>query len=501
MKACVLGSALLRIVGAVLLASCGSDGEGGNHSEDRFVQALGDHGFDVQQGKFGYVDTSAECCSANPTMPSCYGASANAPYLAVSLPPAPDQDPSTITPVTVDQSTGLLKAYKLRADEAIVLVGKTPPPMKYFSYVFYLYLRYSEQAGTRVQLWDSLDDTFNNQRIHTEGTPDGSTGNPFEQRMMLIYTADRTTDSGVRQAAAEAGYPTSMLNTGPISTELAHMGLTATADDFQVLNRLALPTSENAMNAYLADPNIHVYRITPRAAGNPDLLPVPTLIPKGTGVTEAASVPGIDLPGAVEELRAAILANQPGMQATELTTGLAIYDSGAECIEHETNCLADSRDSTYLRSLAATGTDITSGPPYFTLGTGEYLIVYGANHAATGKTTYSSFTLYWMGKFLGVGGVTSDTYTGSGADYIADTAKAPYLYAWKISRDCGQDPHCLPVATSDCSTGVVGAPLDGTFYLFYRNYLETATGVGPEFNDLILDRAILFSPQAPLRSG
>lgn len=74
----------------------------------------------------------------------------NEPYAAYLLPPAPNQDPSPDQkppkgynpeghnyPANINYvAPGF--TYKLRPDEAIVLIGKTPPPAYYFSYRSYL---------------------------------------------------------------------------------------------------------------------------------------------------------------------------------------------------------------------------------------------------------------------------------------------------------------------------------------------------------------------------
>ena len=83
-------------------------------------------------------------------VPSCLGNNANAPYAIITLPPAPNQDPSegqeppigydpynpnnypaNISPILPGAT------FKLRPDEAIVLIGQTPPPAYYFSFRSY----------------------------------------------------------------------------------------------------------------------------------------------------------------------------------------------------------------------------------------------------------------------------------------------------------------------------------------------------------------------------
>ena len=58
--------------------------------------------------------------------------------------------------------------FQLQPDEAIVLIGLTPPPAKYFSYTAYLFIR-AYPDGTTNQLFASLGDAVNNATIKTTG--------------------------------------------------------------------------------------------------------------------------------------------------------------------------------------------------------------------------------------------------------------------------------------------------------------------------------------------
>jgi hypothetical protein len=158
----------------------------------------------------------------------------------------------------------------------------------------------------------------------------------------------------------------------------------------------------------------------------------------------------------------------------------------------------------------------------------EFVIVYGVNHQTTGKATYASFTPYvdkdrWFG--LKDGTTTSNNYdaTGNPGDSARrflcpdDASKCPadvqYLYAWKVARQCNGEPYCMPL--KDEFVSMDGQPYECYLYDWYkdptnpiglfdlnaadinitwRSYMEPATNVGPDDNELLYDRLIYFGP-------
>jgi hypothetical protein len=458
--------------------------------------ALQMEGFTVQAGKLALFDLVPYCCSPNPKVSSCYGNNANAPYLVAYLPNAPGQSPGVVNTM-YNPATGLAPSYRLGEDEAVVLAGSTPPQSAYFSYTPYLMIRTLKNAqdeSVRTRIFDSLTDSFNTVRIKTAGTPAGRLGNPFAQRFVVIYAADSAIAERARTGMIKAGYPEEIININPLPSQLLNMGHEQDSDELNIVNRVALPFNQAEMDSYLAAPNTAVYRLTPQKPVPTTPFPVSALISRKTGISETAAVTDVDLNKALGQLRDTILSTHKGYIATELTTGLWLYD-GRQCMEMDLDCLGDSRDTTYLRSPAG-AKDITIGPPYFTLDKDEFVIVYGVNHAATYKTTYSSFGLYAAERMLGIKGVTSETYANSSADYLKDPRAAHYLYAWKIARTCGEkEEHCIEIPASDCSTGAVGASLTSNLLIAFRNYQNLTTGVGPALDEILPDRVIHFRPR------
>jgi len=221
-----------------------------------------------------------------------------------------------------------------------------------------------------------------------------------------------------------------------------------------------------------------------------DLFPVPELRVHGTGTTE------LDLLPAVEDLLRAIFARYENLQATELPTFIALPE-GFVATQSKINTLGDNRDAAYFSTVevnAWTKVGDCRRDAAFTLpdDPDEFVIIYGVNHEATGKATYSNCVVYGLQYLNGVAAVDSGTYQGSAEDYIPGHPQAQYLYAWKIARSSNGELHCLEVPVRPQRYGI---GLDDKLILFFRTYLGKATKVGPAYNELVVDRVIRFSPK------
>jgi hypothetical protein len=200
---------------------------------------------------------------------------------------------------------GLQTDFKLRPDEAMVLVGSTPAPAAYYSHVSYLFSRVI--ANERSTIFASLGDTLNHLRINTEGTPNGSEGEPFDRETIIVTTADKGIDERVRAAAMSAGYSPAIMNTDVIPSGFVTMGLEDDADTFVGVLRLAFFEDKQAGDAYMKNSGASILRLTPKEP--PSLVPygAQQLCPRGTG-----NAMELDLFGAVNDLRQAILAKKCG---------------------------------------------------------------------------------------------------------------------------------------------------------------------------------------------
>jgi len=470
---------LLLLISCLAVMSCGdkADESGPKVGDiEAFQAALEADGFTVQEGKLETFDVIAMYNAG--LIPSCYGNNAQAPYMCYKLPVAPGQTTNnTVSDSPIKpENAGLWADYRLRPDEAIVFIGMTPPECSYFSYCSYIAVRYYPDEGQARRVFGSLGDPLNNMTIGTEGTPNGEEGDVFGQNTVIICTADKGIDGRVRDSLASAGYSMDIVNTDVIPPGLVKMGLDAEDDTFILLHRLAFFTDEQAGEDYMASEQGTVFRLTPGGDTQLEPFEVPELRVRGTGDTAE-----LDLIGALEELRQAILAKYGNLRATELETSPWLLQ-GYNAIQTGTDALGDNNDTVYLRT------------DQFTLGDDpqEFLIVYGVNHAALGKCTYNNFSIYGADIMNGIAGRENATLAGTAEEYLPDNPAAQYLYVCKVARDAAGDPACVEIPTGP---GAYGIPLDVQAFLGYRIYLEKETKTGPFWFELLYDRVIKFSPQ------
>lgn len=467
MKARWFGVVILAILVAgvmPLLASCdlkprATPATGGD--VNTFKAALEKDGFTVQEGQIIPIDVLSLCCAGQ--IPTCLGFNPIAPYKSVRLPKAPGQTTASSFPWV----------FRLGANEAVILVGRTPPPMAYFSYDSYVMTRYSNKENARKVIFGNLGDTISNLTVSTGGPAQ----DPFNREVLVVYTADQGIDGRIRKAAGSAGYPANTINTGVIPAALARLGLDDKADELGIVHRISLPQpgQEAAFAEYLKTPRLAL-RVTLKEPGTPNPFPLPVLRVRGTGKTEMALTP------AVEALRQAILARYSNLQATELTTEV-VPGQEYECLQKEINGYGPTRDSLYLRS------DSTFRLPD---SPDDFLIVYGVNHEALGKAAYASLNVYEDSLVAGVAGDHSRRYAGSARDYLPAHPQADQLYAWKLARDCRGDPHCREVKMENCAKIALDKLPD--LLLVWRLYQERETRLGPASGEVIYDQVILFSP-------
>jgi hypothetical protein len=92
----------------------------------------------AKEGFMKNVDIVALCCDPARLIPMCYGNNPGSPYMTVYLPDADGQTTmnSSINyygfpPAPLSVGADYSRSYRLAPDEAVVIVGKTPPPERF----------------------------------------------------------------------------------------------------------------------------------------------------------------------------------------------------------------------------------------------------------------------------------------------------------------------------------------------------------------------------------
>jgi hypothetical protein len=421
-------------------------------------------GFVVREGLYVPWDLGAAYCRG--WADTCNLNNHGVPYHLMVPPPLDGQAP-TQSPVL----------FRLRRDEAIVVVGPTPPTCRYYSYTLYLYYRWDPRQGRIRKVFDTFSQSTNQLLLKTGGSA-------FGKNIVLTFTCDRKVDQDVRDAAKAAGFPGDVLNTYvvPSSALKTNETLDAMSDTMTIVQRTALVTgSPNAENPIV----LRVTPATPTPVGQLNPFPAPDLRVRGTGKTETDWTP------ATEVLRESILARYPGRTPQEYTT-IQYLDQSPIAIQSWGNTLAESSDTTYLGTQETF--KLSQDPD-------DFLIVYGVNHAKTEKCLYANLNVYQACALCGVASVFSDDYANTAQDYLVGPQPfdPSYLFAYKIARNCNGDPHCLTVPTSNvCGQG---ASLNDDLTLGFRAYLEPKTKTGPSYTELFFERVLHFTASPPQVEG
>ena len=428
-----------------------------------FIEALSGKGFLVQQGAILKADfiVFAELG----IVPDAQGNNADNPYYCMALPRSPNQT----VPNDGEYPNGMCNNFRIRPDEAIVMIGTTPSDMKFYNYMVYLIDR-SYGSESRL-LFAGLGDSINIGDVKAQtGSRDG-----FNEPIMIIYSADKTVAERVKSLAEDSGYPERMIFIKEIPSQMVHMGLEKDDDTFACNLRTAIYDTPEAKEKYMEDvfTMYRAYRLTPNQSESFDPYPIKDLKIRGTGKSE------FGLMNSVNQLRDAIIAAYPDYTYTEPDTSIWLPES-PEGMHNDDNSYGESRDTPYL------------GSQNFTLGEDQFAVSYGVNHMVSGKAVYSNIVAYGTEKLNGVISVDSTRYGDSASQYIPDDPNAPMLYAYNISRVNSTNPYTMVVPQGPLLEGI---PLEDEMWIGWRAYMEPETNVGPASHEIINDKVIVFTPK------
>ncbi len=430
---------------------------------DAFVDAAAVP-FEVRYGLLHVSDYSG-CCDLDA---NCLGNNPATPYLAWALPPGPDEAPrdypDAFEPWGPLPDPAMSRTFRLRSDEAVVLMGKMPPSAAYTGQRSYLGARF--EGGALVPVLGSLGPSLNNRVIEADRGTSAIWDTPF----IVVTSADAMVEQQVETLLVDAGFDPATIHYDRLPGPLLDMGLHDDADVFQITWRTAVIEDPSAEAVFYSNPEATVLRLTPREP-LPTLTPhdVPELPGRGSGTTE------LDLQPAVDALGDAIRAANPTTTPIE-STHHPVFQPTLECII-EPRCAGDIRDRLVMIS------------PWFLLPDDDtYAMVYGVNHARAGKASYSNITVLEALHTIGLNSLNNVDMVGTARAWLPDHPQVDDLFATMVRRDCsGVDVPCQEV-----SIGCPGASVDTELRITSRAYLEPSTGAAPLETELVLDRTMFF---------
>ncbi len=387
----------------------------------------------VETGKFVVFNTDV-CVE----LPTCFGQNPDSPYGRLIF-PITTKDLSNYQS-ELDLAEGLLGAFHLQTNQAVIVRGITPPMAKYFGFTLYLF---SESDG--FVPFASLGDTINNLDL------------PFNSPFSIIITGSINIAERL-QRFQKTIYPDEICLILPVPMA----DYVSPEDTLLVVLRTAFFNADLAGEAYLSNVPITGQLINARIKPG-TLYSRQPLIPREPGIDEyvyeSEYVNYINTE--IEQISkspnvAQILQEIPFYPYLE---GIG-YDSGYDCIEHKVNCLGDNRDTSYI---------ITEP---ITLGPNQTIIVMGVNHVETGNAVYVSQSLY-------------DTDVEFGITSFSDNDLAPgsMFYTFSFGR--------AKVEGLDFPQYVIADPNVQHVTLAERAYIQPGSHVGPEASTLLWPKAFL----------
>jgi len=409
--------------------------------------------YNVKEGRvvFYTLESCLELGSAY-----CFGNNPESPYGAYEIGPIDEQyvnDTDTIT------------EFRFRPDEALVIIGATPPPATYFGFTHYLYRRFKKNGKWKL-ISGSIDDSINPMTINVTAG-DGSYESKFDAETVIVYTGDNRSFRDVQDIVEEIGIPSSSTNLGVYSLDNINMGVTAGSDTVTFLIRCVNFYNKSIASLYMENPPLHVLRLTPvvrRDFESIEKYPIPIRSTSTTGRNEEYLIPTLN------RLQRSIIQNEGGVgiditRANSITMEATLY--GENCLANDQACYRDNSDSTYFFNY-----------PGRSLYKDDFFIVFGPNHVESGFSRYISVSLY-------DGGTASDAFNsenelkGSAWRYLPDDPFQNQMYAIMIRRDCTNRPFCMEVANLSKYTPAI----------VIRAYLSDST-VGPDPLELVGARVI-----------
>lgn len=460
----------------LMLIACGGPEEApppvdsavATHGPPALAEVLAESGFVVTAGDFSFA-TMESCCDPGA---NCWGNNPSTPYGMHLVPASPGQalpSDDAFHGFGAVADPALSRTFHMEPHEALLLMGYLPPQATYLGYASYLGWR----PGAPYAVIGSLGPAWNNQVIAEAGgiAPNEIWGEPFA----LITSGDAAVEEQVRAALLAAGWAPGHIHVDRISPEIARLGHGPEADLLFTLLRVAVFEDPLVGEAWREAPGLTMLRLTaePEAATSPH--PIPELPARGSGTDEEA------WRTAVTELHAAIGAYH-GDYVGEQLAAIPYWAETIDCITSSPiGCTGDIRDRFVAITLP------------LLLASDEFLVVFGVNHARTGKATYASAAVQSIAGQRGIEAISSAEMPGTAATYLPGHPLLDDLYAWTVARSCAGLPEPCTELAAECP----GIAYDETFKVTVRAYLEPATGAAPLPTEMVGDQIVIFRPRAP----
>ncbi len=431
------------------------------------ASALEDAGYIVRMGEANKQFPIQYCLTGYTN--NANGNNVGVPYFGIQLPPPPGLDSMYSIPLN----------YNVRVDEAVILIGRTPPKCKYFSYRSYLMNRYYDfpPPATRKKINASLGETASLYRMR----PDLPLDSMFGRKFALIMVADSILAGQIKQAILDA---TPEIQAADIHfdilppDDLYRFGTNPKADWTNFLHRVSLFDDTTAQNEYLDHPPLEVIQVTRSGPSEQVLFSLHPFLPRASGITE------FDLLTGMESMEDGIYdtyhENYDIIWLSSTPFNLESYTA----IQQGVDALGDNHDCLYI---------FTND---FQFGENDIGLAYGVDHTQTGQAVYDNVIMYGKTYYDGFGGITNSMMEKSARQFVSDTVIADKLFAYCFSRHPVPGNPYVFIVPADTFNTLSGINVGDTALLCTRLYVNPITKIGPDPLEVVIDRFILLRPKS-----
>jgi hypothetical protein len=432
------------------------------------AQALVDSGFTIRQGEITQEDL-IDFCLAGYT-PNANGNNVGVPYLGMQIPPSPLMDSLFSVPIN----------FNFNADEAMILIGQTPPECMYYSYRSYLMNRFYNfpPSATRTKIDASLGDMTSLYRMR----PDLPVDSMFGRKFALIMAGDSLIATRLKNiillatpAIADADIYFDILP----SEDMFLFGLDPMADWGMFVHRISLFKDSTAQQNFVNHPPLEIIRVTPNQPVQQNLFSLRSFLPRTCGMNEFALLP--DLVQLEDGIYNAFHENY---EMIWLKPSPWVIE-GFVAIQQGMDALGDNHDALYINTST------------FQFRENDIVLVYGVDHTQTGQAVYTNASIYGSKYMTGYGGITNTMMEESARQFVEDSTMADRLFAYCFARHPVPGNPFVYLVPSDTNGNLEGINVNDTAQMGFRLYVNSLTKIGPDPMEVILDQAVLLRPLSP----
>ncbi len=480
-------------------------------------------GFEVTRGIFKLY-TADDCDYTFNKMSTCYGNNPAAPYVTFAVPPWPEEFVDDKSNLWGQSPEGYEDIFRFDPREAIVILGRLPPPAAYFGEQTYLSSRQGEintdsdtykaivkympyqmlpfffayvpgetpdNPPSRFQSFSSLSNPINNVVIERQSHA------AFNQIRYFIITPDQSMNTAVRKALAAISIKEKDIFTEPIPSGMI-TGFGQSSDTFTTIIRYSQPAdggkSGTPSDSWKNDLPMVVLRVRDTSDREPVTFPEF----KKEDLEERTAVSELPYKDDLDHLLAAVGRRWEQPCATDNCTDRAKsfidlqafppYMVGPLCTEADENCQGDNWDVAYQ----------INGPN--PLDSGEVYAVAGTLGTETGNATYVGLGINWAQKFLGVANLSDKDLKGTAKKYRGEVNNTGKFFLYYFTRDCSGLEYLTDGNCFELTEAMI--PYGNNVGFSVRDYIMPGTERGPDSSQVLPSRVLqLVRPSTPIGRG